>query len=96
MQEVMESFDKNATQELVKPPKGKKVIASKWIFKTKDGIIGVEKAIYKTQLIAKRFNQIKGIDFNDVFSHVVKYSSIHGLLFTTSVATHSGVEAIRC
>ena len=39
-----------------------------------------EPARYKARLVAKGYSQISGIDFNDVFSPVVKHSSIHTLL----------------
>jgi len=35
---------------------------------------------YKAKLIAKGYAQRKGIDYNEVFSPVVKHSSIHILL----------------
>jgi hypothetical protein len=34
----------------------------------------------KRRLVAKGFSQIPGIDYNDVFSLVVKHSSIRALL----------------
>jgi hypothetical protein len=34
----------------------------------------------KAGLVAKDFSQIPGIDYNDVFSPVIKHSSIHALL----------------
>ena len=44
-----------------------------------------EPARYKTRLVAKGYSQISGIDFNDVFSPVVKHSSIHTLLSIVAV-----------
>ena len=39
-----------------------------------------EPARYKARLVSKGYSQISGIDFNDVFSPVVKHSSIRTLL----------------
>ena len=39
-----------------------------------------EPARYKARLVSKGYSQIPGIDFNDVFSLVVKHSYIHILL----------------
>ncbi|KAG9450470.1 hypothetical protein H6P81_010435 [Aristolochia fimbriata] len=46
----------------------------------KEGILGVEDARYKACLVAKGYSQVPGVDFNDVFSPVVKHSSIRVLL----------------
>ena len=73
MQEEMESLEKNGTWDLVKLPKGKKTVRCKWIFKRKE-------ERYKVRLVSKGYSQIPGIDFNDVFSPVVKHSSIRTLL----------------
>ena len=35
---------------------------------------------WKARLVAKGYSQTKGVDFNEVFSPVVKYTSIHVLL----------------
>lgn len=35
---------------------------------------------YKARLIAQWFTQIEGVDYNEIFSHVVKYSSIRLLI----------------
>ena len=42
MTEEMESLHKNQIWELVKPPRGQKIIGCKWVFKKKEGISGAE------------------------------------------------------
>ncbi len=86
MHDEMESLEKNHTWELVKLPKEKKPIRCKWIFKRKEGLSPSDEARYKAKLVAKGYSQIPGIDFNDVFSPVVKHSSIRTLL--SIVAMH--------
>ena len=67
MQEEMESLHKNRTWDLVKLPKGKKVVRCKWVFKKKEGTPGVEEPRYKARLVAKGYSQIPRVDFTDVF-----------------------------
>jgi hypothetical protein len=61
----------------VRFPKHKKAVRCKWIFKRKEGLSPKELARFKTRLVAKGFSQIPSTDYNDVFSLVVKHSSIH-------------------
>ena len=56
MQEEMESLHKNDTWNLVRLPKGKKVVRFKWVFKRKEGIPGVEEAMYKARFVAKGYS----------------------------------------
>ena len=76
MQDEMESLEKNGTWDLVKLPKNKKSVCFKWIFKRKEAMSPSEPARYKARWVAKGYSQIPGIDFNNVFSPVVKHSSI--------------------
>ena len=76
----MESLHKNERWDMVRLPKGKKSIRCKWVFKKKEGTVGFENAKYKARLVAKHYSQIPGVDFTDIFSPMVKHSSIRALL----------------
>ena len=80
MEEEINSLRKNQTQVLVDKLERQKLVGCKQIYKRKAGISGIEKARYKTRLVAKGCIQMEGIDFNQVFSPVVKHSSIRVLL----------------
>jgi len=74
------SLEKNQTWKLVSLPKNQKVVGSKWVFKKKEGIPGVEAPRYKERLVAKGFTQLEEIDYNEIFSPVVKHCSIRVLM----------------
>jgi hypothetical protein len=86
MHEEMQSLEKNSTWEVVPLPKKKKTISCKWIFKRKEGLSPSKPPKYNARLVAKGYSQILGVDYNDVFSPVVKHSSIH--TFLSIVASH--------
>ncbi|KAH9678731.1 hypothetical protein KPL71_025836 [Citrus sinensis] len=64
--------------------KGKTLVGCKWIFKLNEGVSGGEPVRYEAKLVAKGFIQKEEIDFNEVFSPVVKHSSIRVLLAITT------------
>ncbi|GJS62213.1 retrotransposon protein, putative, ty1-copia subclass [Tanacetum coccineum] len=84
MKEEMDSLRKNKTWELVDPPAGQKLVSSKWLYKIKEGIEGVQKPRYKARLVARGFTQRAGIDYNEVFSPVVRHTSIRVILALTA------------
>ena len=59
---------------LVLPPKHRNVIKCKWVFTVKAD------SHYKAQVVAKGFIQERGIDYEDTFSPMTRYESIHYLL----------------
>ena len=73
------SLKKNNTWTLVNLPPGKTTIGSKWVMKTKRNADGSTNK-YKARLVAKGFSQKQGIDYDEVFAPVVKYSSLRALL----------------
>jgi len=80
IEEEMQSLKKNKTWKLEQLPKGKKAIGCKWVFVKKEGFPNKEDVRYKAKLFAKGFAQRERIDYNEVFSSVVKHSSIRILL----------------
>ena len=78
MHEEMYSLNKNKTYDLVELPKGKKVLKNKWVFKLKKD--GDKLVKYNVRLVVKGFNQKQEIDFDEIFSLVVKMSCIQVVL----------------
>ena len=71
MDTEMQSLQHNNTWSLVAWKPGINVVGSKLVYTIKrnaDGSINK----YKARLVAKRYSQVSGIDYNEVFAPVVK------------------------
>jgi hypothetical protein len=68
------SLLKNRIWCLMKLPKGKKAIGSKWVFRIK-WKFNSDINRYKARLVAKGFAQTKGVNFFETFASVVMYLS---------------------
>jgi hypothetical protein len=79
MQDEMKSLHDNHTFDLVKLPKGKRALTNRWIYRVKQEE-HTSQPRYKARLVVKGFRQRKGIDFDEIFSPVVKMSSIRVVL----------------
>ena len=70
-----ESLMKNETWKLVELPSGRKPIGCRWVFKVKYDYYGkVER--FKAHLVAKGYAQKYGIDYDETFFTVIRFSSI--------------------
>ncbi|GKB32554.1 retrovirus-related pol polyprotein from transposon TNT 1-94 [Tanacetum coccineum] len=79
MEDEMNSLYENNTFELVKLPKGKRALINKWVYKLKIEE-HTSRPRYKARLVVKGFSQKRGIDFDEIFSPVVKMGSIRVVL----------------
>jgi len=79
MREEYDSLMTNNTWTLVPLPAGRKPISCKWVFKIKQGANG-EVECYKARLVARGFTQTYGVDYNETFAPVAKFTSIRSIL----------------
>lgn len=96
MQEEIEALHKNKTWQLVLLPRGRKAIGNKWVYKIKRGnndqvewyyarlvVKGDNNdqvEWYRARLVVKGYAQKEGIDFNEIFSPVVRLTTIKVVL----------------
>ena len=79
MIEEYHSIMKNDVWDVVPRPEGKSVVASKWIYKIKHNANGIIEN-YKVIFVAHGFCQKEGIDYEDTFAPVSRYTSIRTIL----------------
>ncbi|CAL8169106.1 unnamed protein product [Prunus armeniaca] len=79
MHEEMQSLHENHTYDLVNLPKGRITLKNKWVYRLKTEENN-SKPRFKARLVVKGFSKKKGIDFEEIFSPVVKMSSIRVVL----------------
>lgn len=65
-------------------PKGFTAICCRWVFRENDN------KQYKVRLVVKEYSQIEGIDYNEIFSLIVKHIFIRLLLM--AIVTQGDIE----
>ena len=75
MQEEMDSLLHNHTYDLVARPKVRTVLRNKWVYKVKEEEKSSQPR-YKARLVVKGFTQKKRVDFDEIFSPVVKITTL--------------------
>ena len=75
----MKSMKENHVWKLVELLKRHKTIGNKWVFIVKRKADGTIER-YKACLVAKSYTQKEGIDYDETFSSIVRFASIHLIL----------------
>ena len=75
---------KNDVWDIVPKLENKSVVSSKWIYNIKHAADGsIEK--YKARFVARGFSQKEGIDYEDTFSPIERYTSIRMIMALSSM-----------
>ena len=84
MIEEYKSIMKNDFWEVVPRPTGKSVVTSRWLYKIKHVADGsVEK--YEARFVARGFTQKEGIDYDETFAPVARYTTIRTIISLAAV-----------
>ena len=89
--EEMESLDKHDVFELTDLPKDRKTIGCRWVFDVRGD------SHKEARLVAQGFSQVEGVDYNKLFSPVVRFESVHLMLPLTALHNWymTGVDVIN-
>ena len=79
MTKEYESIMKNDVWEVVPRPQDKTVVTSRWLYKIKHVVYrSTEK--YKARFVARGFCQKEGLDYDEIFAAVARYTTIHMII----------------
>lgn len=76
MNEELNTLKVRDVYDIVPRPAGKRIIGSRWVYKLKESDHKAVKK-FRARLVAQGFRQIKGLDYNEIFSPVVNYEVIY-------------------
>ena len=75
----LDSLRARSVYDLVDPPQRRKIIRNRWVFDLKTD--GRKRA----RLVAKGFSQVEGINYDDIFSPVVRYETVRLMLAVSAL-----------
>jgi hypothetical protein len=79
MTEEYQSIIKNEVWKIVPRPKNKDGVSYRWLFKIKHAADGsIEK--YKARIFARGFSQKEGIDYEETFTPMARYTLIRTII----------------
>ena len=84
MTEEYQSIMKNDVWDTVPKPENKSVVSSKWVYKIKHATDGSIKK-YKASLVTRGFSHKEGIDYEETFALVARYTSIRTIMALASM-----------
>ena len=79
METEYQSLVQNETWSLVPRPKHMNIVGNRWVFKLKRDANG-NISRFKARLVAQGFSQTRGVDYEEVFSPVIRFSTLRTLL----------------
>ena len=78
MKDEIYSLMSNQTWQLAELPREKKALHNKWVYCIKEE--HDDRKQYKARLVVKKFQQKEDIDYNEIFSPMVKLTTIRMVL----------------
>ena len=89
MESKINSIRHKKTWDLVELPKNQRALPCKWVYRLKGTVSDPTTPKYKARLVVKGFRQQYGVDFDDIFSLVVKMTTLR---FLIAVVTAEDLE----
>ena len=94
MESEMHSIRTNKTWDLVDLSKNRRALPCKWVYRLKETSESTTPK-YKAKLVAKGFRQEYGVDFDEIFSPVVKMTTLR-FNAGRSGCRQFGADSARC